>query len=235
MIHEMRLDSDIFEKIKNGNKTIEYRLYDEKRRNIKVGDKIEFKKRPDFKEIILVEVTKIYTEKTFEDLFRKFYSNEDKIKESASYMNRFYSPEKINEYGVIAIKFTVLKHFFRYTYNKLVRDKIPKNIEKDIEKTCKYRVLNDEEYLLELNKKVIEEVNEFIENNSIEELGDLIEVLNAIMKAKDYKMDEVNTVMKEKQDKKRAFNNKIYLEYIDEQNRNADEEKELNKDFRIKS
>ena len=232
MIHEMRLDPDIFEQIKDGNKTIEYRLYDEKRRKIKVGDKIEFKKRPDFKEIILVDVIEIYTEKTFENLFRKFYSDEDKIKESASYMNRFYSPEKIEKHGAIAIKFSVLKHFFRYTYNKLVRDKIPENIEKDIGKTCKYRVLNDEEYLVELNKKVIEEANEFIENNSIEELGDLLEVLNAIMKVKGYKMDDVNTIMKEKQDKRGAFNNKVYLEYVDEQNRNADEEKELNKKFR---
>lgn len=232
MIHEMRLDPDIFEQIENGNKTIEYRLYDEKRRKIKVGDKIEFKKRPDFKEIILVDVIEIYTEKTFENLFRKFYSDEDKIKESASYMNRFYSPEKIEKHGAIAIKFSVLNHFFRYTYNKLVRDNIPENIEKDIGKKCKYRVLNDEEYLVELNKKVIEEANEFIENNSIEELGDLLEVLNAIMKVKGYKMDEVNTIMKEKQDKRGAFSNKIYLEYVDEQNRNANEEKELNKDFR---
>ena len=232
MIHEMRLDPDIFEQIESGNKTIEYRLYDEKRRKIKVGDKIEFKKRPDFKEIILVQVTEIFTEKTFENLFRKFYSDENKIKESVSYINRFYSPEKIEEYGVIAIKFSVIKHSFRYIYNKLVRDKIPENIEKDIGKTCKYRVLNDEEYLSELNKKVIEEANEFIENNSIEELGDLIEVLNAIMKVKDYKMDDVNTIMKEKEEKRGAFNNKIYLEYVDEQNRNADEEKELNKDFR---
>ena len=232
MIHEMRLDPDIFEEIKNGNKTIEYRLYDEKRRKIKAEDKIEFKKRPDFKEIILVKVVEIYTEKTFEDLFRKFYTDKDKIIESASYMNRFYSPEKIEEYGTIAIKFSVLKHFFRYTYNKLVRDKIPENIEKDIGKTCKYRVLDDKEYLVELNKKVIEEANEFIENNSIEELGDLLEVLNAIMKVKGYKMDEVNTIMKEKEEKRGAFNNKIYLEYVDEQNRNADEEKELNKDFR---
>ena len=232
MIHEMRLAPDIFEEIKSGNKTIEYRLYDEKRRKISLGDKIEFKKRPDFKEIILAEVTQIYLDKTFKNLFRKFYSDENKIKENASFMNRFYSQEKINEYGVIAIKFLVQKHFFRYTYNKLVRDKIPENIEKDSGKACKFRVLDDEEYLLELNKKVIEEANEFIENNSIEELGDLIEVLNAIMKVKGYKMDEVNTIMKEKEEKRGAFINKIFLEYVDEQNRNADEEKELNKKFK---
>lgn len=38
--------------------------------------------------------------------------------------------------------------------------------------------------------------------------------------------------MKAKADKKGTFNNKIYLEYIDEDKRNIDEEKELNKEFR---
>ena len=50
--------------------------------------------------------------------------------------------------------------------------------------------------------KVIEEANEFIEENSIEELGDLMEVLNAIMKLKGYKMEDVNIAMKKKVDKK---------------------------------
>ena len=52
------------------------------------------------------------------------------------------------------------------------------------------------------------------------------------MKFKGYKMDEVYKVMKAKSDKKGAFNNKIYLEYIDEEKRNLEEEKELNKKFR---
>ncbi len=57
----------------------------------------------------------------------------------------------------------------------------------------------------ELNRKVIEEANEFIEENSIEELGDLMEVLNAIMKLKGYKLEEVNKIMKEKNEKKREL------------------------------
>ena len=82
------------------------------------------------------------------------------------------------------------------------------------------------------NKKVIEEANEFIEENSIEELGDLMEVINALMELKGYKIEDVYKVMKEKADKKGAFNNKIYLEYVDEEKRNLEEEKELNKEFR---
>lgn len=120
----------------------------------------------------------------------------------------------------------------RYTYNKLVRDKIPENIDSELGRKSKYRILDDDEYLTELNKKVLEEANEFVEGNSIEELGDLMEVINAIMKLKGYKMEEVYKIMKAKEEKKGAFNNKIYLEYVDEEKRNLEEEKKLNKDFR---
>ena len=99
-------------------------------------------------------------------------------------------------------------------YNKLVRDKIPEIINNDNRKAIT-RILNNEEYLAELNKKVLEEANEFIEANSIEELGDLMEVINAIMKLKGYKMEEVYKVMRDKAEKKGAFDEKIYLEYVD--------------------
>lgn len=121
---------------------------------------------------------------------------------------------------------------FRYTYNKLVRDKIPAEINKEPGRKCKYKILEDKEYLKELNKKVIEEANEFIEENSISELGDLIEVIRAIMKIKGYTMTEVEKAMKAKVERKGAFNDKIFLEYVDEEQRNLKEEKELNKEFR---
>ena len=59
-----------------------------------------------------------------------------------------------------------------------------------------------------------------------------MEVLNAIIKLKGYNMEEIHKIMKAKEEKKGAFNNKIYLEYVDEERRNLEEEKELNKDFR---
>ena len=125
-----------------------------------------------------------------------------------------------------------MKYSFRYTYNKLVRDKIHEDIDSEIGRKCKYKILDDEEYLKELNRKVLEEANEFIEENSIEELGDLMEVINAIMKLKGYSMEEVKEAMRAKEEKKGVFNNKIFLEYVDEEKRNIKEEKELNKDFR---
>lgn len=107
--------------------------------------------------------------------------------------------------------------FMRYTYNKLVRDRIPENINKKPGKTCKYKILNDDEYLKELNRKVIEEANEFIEENSIEELGDLIEVIKAIMEVKCYSVEQIKEAMENKRDIKGAFSNKIYLEYVEEE------------------
>lgn len=147
-------------------------------------------------------------------------------------MYQFYSKEQEKEYGVVGIKIALLSDSFRYTYNKLVRDKIPEDIDSEQGRKCKYRILEDKEYLKELNRKVLEEANEFIEENSIEELGDLMEVINAIMKLKGYNMEEVKKVMKAKEEKKGAFKNKIFLEYVDEEKRNLKEEKELSKDFR---
>ena len=196
MLHKMKLNESPFERIKNGTKTIEFRLYDEKRQQIKIGDQIEFSKLPDLQEKLLVDVIELYREDTFDNLFRKLYTDEKEINKKTKLMYQYYSPEKEKEYGVVGIKISLISNGFRYTYNKLVRDKIPENIDSEPGRKSKYRILNDKEYLTELNKKVLEEANEFIEENSIEELGDLMEVINAIMKLKGYKMEEVYNLLK---------------------------------------
>ena len=71
MLYKMKLNESPFERIKNGTKTIEFRLFDEKRQHIKVGDQIEFSKLPDLREKLLVNVVELYREDTFENLFRK--------------------------------------------------------------------------------------------------------------------------------------------------------------------
>ncbi len=232
MLHKMKLTERPFEAIKNGTKTIEFRLYDEKRKQIKIGDKIEFSKLPEQQEKILVQVLELYKEKTFENLFKKICTDKEEIKRKTEEMYKYYSPENEKEYGVIGIKIALINNKFRYTYNKLVRDKIPQNIDSEHGRKCKYKILDDEEYLKELNKKVLEEANEFVEENNIEELGDLMEVINAIMKLKGYNMEDVYKAMETKKEKKGDFSNKIFLEYVDEEKRNPDEEKELNKEFR---
>ena len=79
MLHKMKLNESPFERIKNGTKTIEFRLYDEKRQQVKIGDKIEFSKLPDLQEKLIVDVIDLYREDTFENLFRKLYSDEEEI------------------------------------------------------------------------------------------------------------------------------------------------------------
>jgi len=104
----------------------------------------------------------------------------------------------------------------KYTYNKLVRDKIIEIINSKDGKKATYRVLNDEEYLIELNKKVLEEANEFIEENSIEELADVMEVIESIMKFKNISWDEVKKIQEDKKNKRGGFQDRIYLESVEE-------------------
>ena len=108
MLHKMKLNQEPFEKIKNGTKTIEFRLYDEKRQKVKIGDKIEFSKLPDLKEKLLVDVIDLYKEKTFKNLFQKIYTNEDEINSKTKSMYEIYSPEKEEKYGVLGIKIKVI-------------------------------------------------------------------------------------------------------------------------------
>ena len=104
MLHKMKLNESPFERIKNGTKIIEFRLYDEKRQQIKVGDQIEFSKLPDLQEKILVDVMELYRKDTFENLFRKLYNDEEEIVRKTKSMYNYYSPEEEKEYGVLGIK-----------------------------------------------------------------------------------------------------------------------------------
>ena len=102
------------------------------------------------------------------------------------------------------------------SYNKLVRDKIPKIIESNEGRSCKTRILNDEEYLEELNKKIQEELNEYLESGEVEELADLEEVLRAILDSKGVSYEEFEEIRQEKVNKRGAFKERIYLEGMED-------------------
>ena len=97
------------------------------------------------------------------------------------------------------------------TYNKLVRDKIIDIIESEGRKTS-YKILDNEEYRNELNKKLQEEVNEYIEDNNIEELADIVEVIYGILNSMDVSIEDFEKIRISKQEKRGAFNKKIFLE-----------------------
>ena len=119
-----------------------------------------------------------------------------------------------------------------YTYNKLVRDKIPEEINSMEGRKAKFRIMGDNEYIKELNRKLLEESNEFVEENDIEELADVMEVMESIMKIKNIQWEEVKKIQTKKRDKKGSFDRKIYLEYVEEEKRNIKEEEALKKKFR---
>ena len=98
-------------------------------------------------------------------------------------------------------------------HNKLVRDKIPEIITKDNRKAIT-KILNDEEYLTELNRKIQEEVKEYLEGNNIEELADIVEVVYGILKAKNISIEEFENIRESKVQKKGAFKEKIFLEKV---------------------
>lgn len=96
-------------------------------------------------------------------------------------------------------------------YNKLVRDKIIDIIEAD-GRIAKYRILDDNEYRQELNKKLQEEVKEYLEDNNVEELADIVEVIYGILNSMNVSIQEFEKVRINKQEKRGAFEKKIYLE-----------------------
>ena len=98
-------------------------------------------------------------------------------------------------------------------YNKLVRDKIPDIILKDNELPVT-RILDDEEFIKELNKKLQEEVNEYLEGENVEEMVDILEVIRAILEYKMVSYEEIEDKRKKKAQKRGAFKNKIYLEKV---------------------
>lgn len=99
-------------------------------------------------------------------------------------------------------------------YNKLVRDKIPEIIAGDNGKTCVTRIMEDEEYSESLNRKMQEELNEYLESDKIEELADLEEVLRAILDVKGVSYEEFEKIRNRKAEKRGAFQKKIFLESV---------------------
>ena len=107
MKHEMKLNNEPFECIKNGTKTIELRLNDEKRKLLTVGDYIEFTNRITT-EKLLVEVIDLFKYNSFEELYKHFNKIEMgySINEEANPkdMENYYSKEEQEKYGVLGIK-----------------------------------------------------------------------------------------------------------------------------------
>lgn len=101
-------------------------------------------------------------------------------------------------------------------YNKLVRDKIPEIIEGKKE-TPVTRILNDDEYKLELEKKLYEEYKEVIESSGEDrlfELADMIEVIKSLALLSGKTLEDIIELANGKRNKRGGFEKKIFLEKV---------------------
>ncbi len=110
MTHQMKLNPWAFEQISNKVKTYEIRLYDEKRKDLKIGDKIEFLELPLLKNKLKAKVLNLLLADSFEELFTMFdpvlagWESEDSPKKCSEDMSKYYPKEDQDHYGVVAIE-----------------------------------------------------------------------------------------------------------------------------------
>lgn len=98
---------------------------------------------------------------------------------------------------------------------KLVRDKVPEIIENDGKK-AHTRTLSQEEFIIELDRKFIEEQKEFLEEHDKTELADLLEIVHSYCDLIGITFEELERIRAEKSNKNGGFEKRIYLEGISE-------------------
>ena len=100
-------------------------------------------------------------------------------------------------------------------YDKLIRDKIPEIIEQSGKK-CIVEVMDNDTYIEYLDQKLNEELAEYQQDKSIEELADLLEVMYAVVTARGYSVEELERIRLEKAEKRGAFEKRLLLKSVSE-------------------
>ncbi len=114
MEHCMSLRCEPFSAIKCGRKTIELRLFDEKRALIAPGDTILFTCTENHAQTLRAEVTALHRFACFAELYRDLpllacgYTEETVGGADPADMDAFYSREEQARYGVVGIELRVI-------------------------------------------------------------------------------------------------------------------------------
>ena len=95
-------------------------------------------------------------------------------------------------------------------YNKAIRDKIPEII-KNSGNNCNVKKLTDDEFLIEIEAKLREELEEYFQNKSVEELADIIEVVNRISVLRGVSEEELEKIREKKSTERGKFNENLFL------------------------
>ena len=110
-MHEMHLDHEPFLTIKNGSKTIELRLFDEKRKKLKVNDLLVFTDQSNG-EKLTTKIVALHIYPSFNELYKRFdpislgYFNEEKA--DPGDMEKYYSRKMQEKNGVIGIEIALI-------------------------------------------------------------------------------------------------------------------------------
>lgn len=95
-------------------------------------------------------------------------------------------------------------------YYKLVRNKIPEIIEASGKKAT-IRIADDAEYPVLLRQKLLEEVNEFLENDAPEELADITEVVLSLAGTYGISLAGLLNMAEKKRAERGGFDEKVVL------------------------
>ena len=100
-------------------------------------------------------------------------------------------------------------------YNKLVRDRIPEIIRQNGSE-CDTRTLDQHEFQHHLKIKLKEEVAEYLDSDSVDELADIMEVLHALAAVHGVDAGELERLRQEKAEARGGFQERILLIEVDE-------------------
>lgn len=98
-------------------------------------------------------------------------------------------------------------------YNKLIRDKIPEIIKKSGKRPIT-EILDDEAYKKHLDIKLGEELQEYLNDDNINELADLVEVVYAILKYKGIDPENFEKIRKKKAEERGSFDKRLLLKEV---------------------